>query len=251
MEKSQAKLGIIGGTGLNALFADGFETLNIETPYGKLSSHLSVSTINGVPVAFLPRHGSPHHIPPHKINYRANIWALRQAGIERIVAVNAVGGISPNMVTGALVVPDQLIDYTWDREHTYFDGEAESGLEHFDFSYPFDASLREALQQAAAGLTGVELVPGGTYGVTQGPRLETAAEINRMARDGCDVVGMTAMPEAGLARELEMAYASLCLVVNPAAGRSDTEITMEDINRVVEQGMRRVRDVLSGAVQLI
>ena len=249
-----AAVAIIGGTGLNTLSA-GDERREVVTPYGDPSGPVVFSRLGDIAVAFLARHGSPHSIPPHRINYRANIWALKQLGIERVIAVNAVGGINGEMVSGSLVVPDQLIDYSYGREHTYADGGDGIALEHIDFSSPFDGDLRRelvaAVQEVVCTVAGEQrpLVFGeGVYGVTQGPRLETAAEINRMDRDGCDIVGMTAMPEAALARELGMAYASLCLVVNAAAGRSEAKITMEDIHRVTEAGMATIRGVLAAVV---
>ncbi|MCP3907906.1 MAG: S-methyl-5'-thioinosine phosphorylase [Oceanicoccus sp.] len=237
-------LAIIGGTGLNE-FSQGEEVGERHNHYGYTSAAIIQSEIEGHQVCFLARHGNPHSIAPHQINYRANLWALKQLGVSQILAVNAVGGITPSMAAGALVCPDQLIDYTYDRQHTLYDG-ADDKLEHIDFSYPFSQRLRTALSNAAAHCS-LPLLDKAVYGVTQGPRLETAAEINRMDRDGCDIVGMTAMPEAALARELELDYASLCLVVNPAAGRSDTLITMDDIHRVVDTGMVKVRALLTAA----
>jgi 5'-methylthioinosine phosphorylase len=197
---------------------------------------------------FLARHGQPHRIPPHRINYRANLWALREAGVRRVIAINSVGGIAAALTAGAVAVPDQIVDYTSGREHTFYDGIERAGvdlspLEHVDFTHPYSAELRRALRNAAE-LAGVEVIDGGVYGATQGPRLESIGEIRRMANDGCDLVGMTGMPEAGLARELGLDYAALCLVVNPAAGIGEGEITMDDINRVIASGMGRVRALL-------
>lgn len=244
-------IAIIGGTGLNQGFGVSLTEHSLQTPYGEPSAPLGVfRTDSGECFAFMPRHGSPHQIPPHKINYRANLWALNQAGISRVIAVNAVGGIHQQMGAGVLVVPEQLVDYTYGREHTFSDGSAGASLEHVDFTQPFSPGLRQALIEAAAALQ-MPLVDGGVYGVVQGPRLETAAEINRMESDGCDLVGMTAMPEAALARELGMDYASLCLVVNPAAGRSNQEITMADIAKVLQQGMGSVQTLLLQAIRLL
>lgn len=234
-------LAIIGGTGLSQL--DGFtarETRTVSTPYGAPSAPLTVGDYAGREVIFLPRHGHPHKLPPHKVNYRANIRALKDAGVDRILAVNAVGGIHAAMGAGHLCVPHDLIDYTHGREHSYSDGSPESTLEHVDFSEPFDKAMRGTLKGCLRTL-GYGHSDFGVYAVTQGPRLETPAEIRKYERDGCDIVGMTAMPEAGLARELGLRYAMLCLVVNPAAGKSDAEITMDDINRVLAEGMGRVR----------
>lgn len=245
-----ARLAIIGGTGLSQLFGDESTVQIVDTPYGAPSAPISLNSADAHPAAFLPRHGHPHNIPPHKINYRANIWALKHIGIERIIAVNAVGGIRPEFAAGVVVVPSQIIDYSYGREHTYSDGKPDAALDHIDFTAPFDRELRTRLL-TAAGEQQTTVFDGGVYGVTQGPRLETAAEINRMAADGCDLVGMTAMPEAALARELGIAYASLCLVVNPAAGRSDEVITMEAIQRVLDDGMVAVRSVLSAVIAMV
>lgn len=240
-------IAVIGGTGLNALEgARAIEQRQVDTPYGRVSAPLQVVAVGARRALFLARHGQPHHIPPHRINYRANLWALREQGVRRVIAVNAVGGISDVMAAGVIAVPDQIIDYTYGREHTFYDGEA-GALEHVDFSYPYSEILRAALLQAAAA-AGVAVVDGGVYGATQGPRLESVAEIERMARDGCALVGMTGMPEAALARELGLEYAALCLVVNPAAGRAPGIITMEDIRRVLAEGMGRVEAVLAAAL---
>lgn len=237
-------LAIIGGTGLSQL--DGFtarETRSASTPYGAPSAPLLFGSYAGRDVVFLPRHGHPHKLPPHKVNYRANLRALKDAGVDRILAVNAVGGIHAAMGAGHICVPHDLVDYTHGREHTYSDGAPDSELLHVDFSEPFDRGLRATLNDCLREL-GYDFSDFGVYAATQGPRLETPAEIRKYERDGCDIVGMTAMPEAGLARELGIRYAMLCLVVNPAAGKSDVEITMEDINRVLAEGMGRVRDTI-------
>ena len=239
---------VIGGTGLTGLAsAKLIEQRELSTPFGALSAALQVIEINGKQRVFLPRHGLPHHIPPHRVNYRANLWALHEQGVRRVIAVNAVGGIGPHMTAGAIVIPDQIIDYTYGREHTYHDGSSGT-LEHVDFTFPYAPSLRCELRAAARGAQ-LEVVDGGVYGATQGPRLESVAEIERMARDGCDLVGMTGMPEAGLARELGLEYASVCLVVNPAAGQAPGEITMDDIRRVLDAGMGRVQDLLAAALK--
>lgn len=238
-------LAIIGGTGLNE-FQQGEALPTRATPYGELAAAIIGSEVAGKQVAFLARHGTPHRIPPHKINYRANIWALHAAGVRRVIAVNAVGGIREDLVAGTIVIPDQLVDYTYGREHSFFDGSNDQ-LEHVDFSFPFTDSLGRHLQNAASAC-GQQVVRGAVYAATQGPRLETAAEINRLANDGCDIVGMTAMPEAALARELSMEYASLSLVVNPAAGRSDGLISMADIHAVIDAGMTRLKSILQQAI---
>ncbi|CAN0604472.1 unnamed protein product, partial [Ectocarpus sp. 12 AP-2014] len=188
----------------------------VDTPYGPPSMAIEEGIYDGTPLFFVHRHGgSGQPIPPHLVNYRANIWALKELGVDEIVAANAVGAINPQLRPGRLVIPDQLIDYSWGREHTFDDGSSGS-LWHIDFTEPFDARLRARLLQAATAAQ-VPCYDGGVLAVVQGPRLETASEVKRLAADGCDLVGMTAMPEASLARELGMAYASVCMVVNAAA----------------------------------
>ncbi len=236
-------LAIIGGSGLNELDLGEFkQKKNLISSYGEASSALTIREINGVEVGFLARHGQPHSLAPHLINYRANIDALHKAGITRVIAINAVGGISEKCHTGAFVVPDQIIDYSYGREHTFGDGVSEP-LHHIDFSLPYDEALREQLVEAFQA-SNVTCIDRACHGVTQGPRLETAAEIIRMRRDGCDIVGMTGMPEAALAKELGLAYVSLSLVVNPAAGLSDQIITIEDIQAVMQEGMDRIMAVI-------
>lgn len=243
---------IIGGTGLTEL--DGLtvqEERMITTPWGEPSGPVIRGDLNGHPVLFLARHGHPHRIPPHQVNYRANLWALREAGAARVIGVNAVGGITSAMGPARIAVPHQIIDYTWGRQHTYFeqgDGvEPLDGVTHIDFTFPYDESLRQALL-AAAGRRQILAVDYGVYGATQGPRLETAAEVTRMERDGCDLVGMTGMPEAALAAELGLPYACLALSVNWAAGKSDHIITMEEIEQALAEGMSSVRAVLEEVI---
>ena len=241
-------LAIIGGTGLTRL--EGLEITRrevVHTPYGDPSGPITHGVLHDKPVMFLARHGYGHTIPPHRVNYRANIWALRQLGVERIIAVAAVGGISEAMAPCTLAFPDQIIDYTWGRHHTYFEQDL-TEVTHVDFSYPYDEGMRQVLI-ATARKQGLAAVERGTYGATQGPRLETAAEIARMLRDGCDVVGMTGMPEAVLARELGLAYACCAVVVNWAAGIVHGEsISMSEIDRNVQLGMEQVRQLLAGAL---
>lgn len=222
-------LGLIIGSGADRLGLDIVSRSSSHTPFGPPSSALLTANIAGARVLCLARHGEAHTIAPHEINYRANLWALWQHGVRRCIAINAVGAIAAGFEPGQLAVPSQLIDYTWGRESTFggadstFDadnilGGAHGGVVHIDFSEPFDAGLRSRLADACRAC-GVEVNEGGVYGVTQGPRLETAAEIGRLERDGCTMVGMTAMPEAALARELGMRYAICALGVNHAAGR--------------------------------
>ena len=235
----------IGGTGLNQL--DQFELVQehaLDTPFGAPSAAVQEGRFAGHHIWFLPRHGTPHRLPPHKINYRANLWLLRELGVGQVVAVNAVGGVNTRLKPGALIVPDQIIDYTWGREHSYYDGLRE-GLEHIDFSQPYHRGARSQLLQAARDCK-IACVDGGTYGATQGPRLETAAEVRRLQQDGCDIVGMTGMPEAALAAELGLSYAAICLVVNAAAGLQQEPITLAAMDAVLKQGIPSVGEILAG-----
>jgi 5'-deoxy-5'-methylthioadenosine phosphorylase len=239
-------LGIIGGSGLNRIAElEASRRVTMSTPYGEPSAALTLGRLHGVELVFLARHGDGHTIAPHRINYRANIHALHAQGVRDVIALATVGGIRDELGPGTLVVPDQIIDYTHGRENTFFDG-AVRALQHIDFTRPFHGVMRSRLLQAGTA-AGETLYDGGVYGATQGPRLETAAEINRMAQDGADVVGMTGMPEAALAREMGLDYAMLCIVVNAAAGRgSNAEgVVMSDITAVTEQAMRRVAVILS------
>jgi len=241
-------LAIIGGTGLNRLTAATRAVDRLETPFGPASTAPQVGRVADRDVIFLARHGQPHRIAPHLINYRANLWLLRELGASAVLATNAVGSIAHAMAPGDLMVPHQIIDYTWGREHTYMDAWP---LEHVDFGGPYDATTRDRLRAAALELElDCSVFNSGVYGCTQGPRLESAAEIDRMARDGCDVVGMTGMPEAGLARELRLPYAAICLSVNRAAGRGDGPISEAAIVEVARQGMGRVERLIERFVAL-
>jgi len=243
-------LGIIGGSDLSRIAdIEAPRRVTMTTPYGEPSAALSVGRLHGVEVVFLARHGDGHTIAPHRINYRANIRALHAQGVRDVIAVATVGGIRDGLNPGALVVPDQIIDYTHGREATFFDGVAQP-LQHIDFTRPFHGAMRGRLMQAGAA-SGEPLRDGGVYGATQGPRLETAAEIERMARDGADVVGMTGMPEAALAREMGLDYAMLCVVVNAAAGRGANAdgVAMAEITAVAEAAMRRVAIILDWVTQ--
>ena len=243
-------LAIIGGSGLYSLGED-FELeeqVSRKTPFGETSADVLQGRWHDIPLAFLPRHGPDHRVPPHRVNYRANIWALKQLGVAQIIAINAVGGITADAPPLTLVLPDQIIDYSSGREHTYFDGE-DGQVSHVDFSWPYSAELRGILMEA--GLQQAQpLLASATYGSTNGPRLETAAEIIRLQRDGCNVVGMTGMPEAPLARELEIDYACLALVVNWAAGVVDEVISMQEIVTNLEQGLHQVKSLLLAAARL-
>ncbi|KAF3977244.1 MAG: S-methyl-5'-thioinosine phosphorylase [Methylococcales symbiont of Iophon sp. n. MRB-2018] len=242
-----SKLAIIGGTGLNQI--DGLEvtsTQTIKTPYGQPSADFVFAKIDDKEIIFLARHGSPHSIPPHKINYRANIWGLKEYGVTEIIAIASVGGITPSMSPTHIVLPDQIIDYSYHREHTFF-AENLSQVTHIDFTHPYNEQLRTRLIQAAEQAN-ITISHKGTYGCTQGPRLESSAEIIRMQRDGCDLVGMTGMPEAALAKELALHYASIAVVANWAAGKSENEITMDKIEHHVKQGMLQVLKILKSYI---
>lgn len=243
-------IAIIGGSGLTNL--KNLEITRKEvmrTPYGEPSASMVFGQLGGQDVVFLPRHGSQHTIPPHEINYRANMWALREAGADRVLAVAAVGGISDRFLTpGTLVLPDQILDYTYGREHTYFSG-ADKKVIHVDFTEPYCSMLRNAII-SGAGATEQALVISGTYAATQGPRFETRAEVRRLEQDGADIVGMTGLPEAALARELGICYAHLALVVNPAAGKGTESISLDDINMNLSNGMKTVRRLLETVIPL-
>lgn len=219
----------------------------VRTPYGEPSGPLTCGRIGTTRVVFLARHGYGHTIPPHQVNYRANLWALKERGVTEVVSVASVGGITAVLAPGKLAVPDQLLDYTWGREHTFFQGE--KPVTHIDFTHPYTETLRLQILKAAAS-AGEAVINGGVYAATQGPRLETAAEINRLERDGADMVGMTGMPEASLARELGLDYAAIAVVVNHAAGRADSSegIKLEAIESVLRESMGRVRRVIEELV---
>ncbi|PPD41113.1 MAG: S-methyl-5'-thioadenosine phosphorylase [Methylobacter sp.] len=243
------QLAIIGGTGLTQL--SGLTIIKREqltTPYGNPSADFITGEFNQKPVVFLARHGNPHTLAPHKINYRANIWGLKQLGVEDIIAVAAVGGITAAMQPAHIVIPDQIIDYTYSRKQTFFD-DGNYPVKHIDFTFPYSPTLRSALI-AAASQVGITISGRGTYGCTQGPRLETIAEINRMERDGCDLVGMTGMPEASLAKELDINYASVSVVANWAAGKSEGEITMPEIEQNLHVGMANTAKLLKAFIGL-
>ncbi len=242
-------LGIIGGTGLyNFPGLENVEKRAVATPFGEPSGAVVVGRLGQNEVAFLARHGEDHRLAPHRVNYRANIWAMHHIGVRRIVGVNAVGGIRDDMGPRVLAVPDQIIDYTHGRPSSFSDVEG-AKVEHIDFSEPYSASLRRQLV-AAAARAGIALVDGGCYGATQGPRLETRAEIARLRRDGCDLVGMTGMPEAALARELGIEYACLALVANWAAGCGDeAEISLAEIFANLEAATAHVPPVVAELVR--
>lgn len=238
-------LAIIGGSGLTRLSSlDILRREVVRTPYGEPSGPIIFGQLCGQPVMFIARHGYGHTIPPHVVNYRANLWALRESGASAVLSVASVGGIRSDLVPGTLVVPHQIIDYTWGRISTFYDRPDEP-VHHIDFTHPYDEILRKRIL-IAAERAGEHMLDGAVYATTQGPRLETAAEIVRLERDGADVVGMTGMPEAALARELNLPYAAINVVANYAAGRGDSAagIAFAQIEDVLQDAMARVRSVL-------
>ena len=237
-------IAVIGGTGMNqwpGLVIDSQQVLS--TPFGAPSAPLLSGRINGHAVQFLARHGEGHKIPPHRINYRANLWALKSAGIEQVIAIAAVGAIAPWFAPGEVALPKDLIDYTYGREHTYSDGAPGTEVHHVEITQPYAFALRAALS-AAASAARVDFSGEGVMGVTQGPRLETPAEIERMRRDGCDMVGMTGMPEAALAAELGLHYACLAVSVNWGAGIGSGGIH-DEIAQSIASGMSKVQEILA------
>lgn len=235
------KLAIIGGSLLSHI--NGLTQITeekIKTPVGEPSANFIMGTIDNVDIVYLNRHGLGHHLAPHQINYRANLFALKLLEVTHVIAVAAVGGITEKMAPMKCVVPDQLIDYTYGRMQTFNDGK-EGEVKHIDFSYPFDEGLRQKIISAIK-MAAMHCETQATYGAMQGPRLETIAEIQRLQRDGCDIVGMTAMPEAALARELDIDYANLSLVVNWAAGAGTEKgqateiISLDEIKQRISEG---------------
>lgn len=242
-------LAIIGGSGLTTLSnLDVSHREVVRTPFGEPSGALVFGQISGRPAVFLPRHGYGHSIPPHMVNYRANLWALHHHKVSGVISVASVGSIRSDLHPGDIVVPDQIIDYTWGRKSTFFDGVG-SPVTHVDFTEPYDAPLARRIAEAASALS-IEIKPGAVYAATQGPRLETAAEINRLERDGADIVGMTGMPEAVLARELGVPYAAISVVANHGAGRgsSSNGIRFESLEHVLQESMGRVRSIIERVV---
>jgi 5'-methylthioadenosine phosphorylase len=239
-------LAVIGGSGLSTL-----ENLDVtrrqvlRTPYGEPSSPAIFGRVEGKEIVFIARHGIGHTLSPHEINYRANLWALKDLGVEEVIAVNSVGGIGSDAYPGALIVPDQLIDYTSGRAHTFYEG-FEQPVVHIDFTWPFSDTVRQSLLQAAADVH-IEVQRGGVYAATNGPRLETAAEIRRLENDGATLVGMTGMPEAALARELGLPYAMITVVANWAAGKGDSaeEIRLDDIAEILSGGLEKVKRIIA------
>jgi 5'-deoxy-5'-methylthioadenosine phosphorylase len=244
-------LAIIGGTGMTKLACLEISHRQImRTPYGEPSGPLTFGKIGNNKVVFLARHGYGHTIPPHAVNYRANLWALHSLNLSRVIAVASVGGIHADLTPGVAAIPCQIIDYTYDRKYTYYEG-MDKPVTHIDFTEPYCPITRKCLLDAAK-LANEKVIDGGVYGATQGPRLETAAEINRLERDGVDMVGMTGMPEAALAKELGLCYATIAVVANYAAGRKGSAhvISLEDAHAVLEKTMVSVRNILERVVEL-
>jgi 5'-methylthioinosine phosphorylase len=242
-------LAIIGGRGLTQL-------ANLEithqqvmrTPYGEPSGAFLFGTLKQHDVIFLARHGYGHTIPPHLVNYRANLWALREHGADKIISVATVGGIRPDLTPGVIVVPDQIMDYTHGRDSTFFEARDKPFI-NTDFTLPYSTRLRSHILRSSA-VAKQPCMDGGVYAATQGPRLDSIAEINRFERDGADMVGMTGMPETALARDLELDYAIIAVVANYAAGRGDskTGINIETVNATAIAAMVRVRSILECVV---
>lgn len=243
-------LAVIGGTGLYRFPGlENIEKRTVDTPFGATSAEIMLGDFRDKHVAFLARHGENHTIAPHRVNYRANLWALHQLGAHRVIGINAVGGIRVDMGPRVIVLPDQIVDYTHGRFTSFCDVEG-AEVKHIDFSEPYSLSLRQALVLAASNAD-ISVVPDGVYGATQGPRLETRAEIARMRIDGCDVVGMTGMPEAALARELELDYACIALVVNWAGGCGDqAEITLSEIFANLEVATAQLPSLIAALLAL-
>ena len=244
----QKRLAIIGGTALQDI--DGLEIIDrvsVKTPYGRPSSDLVVGELGGIQVVFLTRHGRDHKLAPHKINYCANVWALHSLKVSEVIAVASVGGITNAFGPACLAVPDQLIDYTFGRINSFYEDDFNID-KHIDFTEPYNPRVRDKLLAVADQLK-LKLEPIATMGITQGPRLETATEIKRMQQDGCDLVGMTGMPEAVLARELNMSYASLAVIVNWAAGVTDELVTIDNINAVIKSSNEKLAMLLKAYCQ--
>ena len=242
---------IIGGSGSGSLLPGMtvLEEIEVSTPYGDPSSPIISAIYMDQPVYLLYRHGVSHTFLPHTVNYRANIWALSELNVKAVIAIATVGGIRSDLGPGSLMVPDQLIDYTWGRESTYFDG-SDGRVGHLEMTNPYSSQLREALLLAARNRE-IPVADSGVYAVCQGPRFETPAEINRLENDGADVVGMTGMPEAALAGEKSLCYACVNFIVNPAAGRGDQNIGMDVIRQAWESGNANLNELLAEALAIV
>lgn len=251
MPDKSSPVAVIGGSGSALLLPDleSSEKIELDTPYGKPSSPIYKTTIGGCETYVLCRHGVVHRIPPHKINYRANIWALAELGCDVVISIATVGGIRSDLEPGDLILPNQIIDYTWGRDSTFYDG-VNDKVGHLESAVPYCTELRDLILRAGE-ISGIDISDSGVYAVTQGPRFETAAEIDRIERDGGDVVGMTGMPEAALAAEKRICYACVGLVVNPAAGRGDQTIDMDEIRQSWETGCKNIGVLLGQSVGML
>jgi 5'-methylthioinosine phosphorylase len=243
MMNASVTLALVGGTGLTEL-DENVKSISVDTPYGAPSAPIREVQSGPVRLLFLPRHGNPHRFPPHCVNYQANMWALREVGADHVLAVSAVGGVCEPYGPATLAVPDQLIDYTWGRNHTFCDSEHVE-LEHVDFTRPYEGPLRRTLLKAARDAS-IDVLDGGCIGVFQGPRLESSAEVEKARRDGCHMAGMTSLPEAGLARELGLDYAGLAVVSNWGAGVTGEPLSEDDIAETLKEPMMRVRALVNG-----
>ncbi len=244
-------LSIIGGSGLTQLA--NLEITHrqvIRTPFGEPSGALTMGRLSNEEIIFLARHGYGHTIPPHEVNYRANIWAIHSRGVKDLVSVASVGGIHADLKPGTIVIPDQIIDYTHGRKTTFREGK-DKPVVHMDFTEPYCQKVRELCLRAAQA-AGEACIDGGVYAAVQGPRLESKAEINRLERDGATMVGMTGMPEAGLAKEIGLCYATIGVVANFAAGRGSSKdaVHYDEVEAVLKQSMQRVRNILEHLVAL-
>lgn len=238
------RVAIIGGSGFDALESlRDQSTIEVSTQFGEPSASIVQGHFAATEILFLPRHGREHEIPPHLVNYRANLWALQSLGAEVIISLAAVGGINHDCRPGKLVIPDQILDYTYGREHTYCDDHAGS-VEHIEFTHPYCREARAILVKSAQD-AGLDVIERATYAAVQGPRFESAAEIRKLERDGADIIGMTGMPEASLARELGLCYAAIAIVVNRAAGKGNAEISKTEIDTAFAEGTESIYRLLN------
>lgn len=251
MPERSSPVAVISGSGASLQMPglESSEKIDLNTPYGKTSSPIYRARIAGCETYVLFRHGAVHKIPPHKINYRANIWALAELGCDVAVSIATVGGIRSDLKPGDLVLPDQVVDYTWGRETTFYDGD-DGKVGHLEIAAPYCAQLRELIVRAGE-ISGIDIVDGGAYAVTQGPRFETAAEIDRIEKDGGSIVGMTGMPETALAAEKRICYACVALIVNQAAGRGDQAVDMVEIRQSWKVGYQRISALLGQSIELL
>lgn len=240
------EIAVIGGSGVYSLdFIDSPQKQEVDTPYGK-SPEVITGEIENKGVAFMPRHGGGHGTPPHKINFRANLWALKELGAERVLATTAVGSLNPDIEPGEFVLLDQFLDFTKNRSLTFYEG-GEEGVVHVDMTEPYCPELREVLQETAEDLD-IPVHASGTYACTEGPRYETAAEIQMLNQLNADVVGMTNVPESVLARELEMCYSTVSIITNFAAGISDEKLTHEEVSKIMSENIERVKELIFTAI---